>query len=65
MTNGNSQEEEMTASRGIDYNVHVCFLQENGRLYVWLSTEAVLDLCNGAVSEKNPQIFDLRCLLST
>ena len=39
------------------YNAHVCFLQENGRPYVWLSTEGVLDLRNGAVSEKTPQIF--------
>ena len=23
--------------------------------YIWLSTEGVLDLCNGAVSEKTPQ----------
>ena len=29
----------------------------NGRLYVWLSTEGMLDLCNGVVSEKTPQIF--------
>ena len=33
------------------------FSQENGRLNVWLSMEGVLDLRNGAVSEKNPQIF--------
>ena len=30
-----------------------------------LSTEGVLELCNGAVLEKTPQIFDLRCPLST
>ena len=29
------------------------------------TTEGVLDLCNVAVSEKIPQIFDLRCPLST
>ena len=29
------------------------FRRKNGRLYVWPpSTEGVLDLCNGAVSEK-------------
>ena len=39
------------------YNVHACYLQENGRPYVWLSKEGVLDLCNGVVSEKTPQIF--------
>ena len=30
-----------------------------GRPNLWLSMEGVLDLRNGAVSEKNPQIFDL------
>ena len=39
------------------YNVHVCFTRENGRLYVWLSTEGVLGLCNRVVSEKAPPIF--------
>ena len=38
-------------------NAHARFLQENGRPYVWLSMEGVLDLRNGAVSEKTPQIF--------
>ena len=33
------------------------FRRKNGRLYVWPSTEGVLDLCNGAVSEKTPQTF--------
>ena len=33
------------------------FSRKNGRLYIWPSTEGVLDLCNGAVSEKTPQIF--------
>ena len=35
------------------YNAHARFLQE--RLYVWLSTEGVLDLCNRAVSEKTEE----------
>ena len=39
------------------YNVHVHFLQENGKLYVWPSTEGGLDLCNKVVSEKTQQIF--------
>ena len=37
--------------------MHVRFPWENGRPNVWLSTEGVLDLRNGAVSEKTPQIF--------
>ena len=41
-------------------NAHTRFPQENGQPYVWLSMEGVLDLRNGAVSEKTPQIFDLR-----
>ena len=40
------------------YNAHAHFLQKNGRPYGH-STEAVLDLRNGAVSEKTPQIFRL------
>ena len=39
------------------YIAHAHFLQENGRLYVWLSTDGVLDLCNVVISEKTPQIF--------
>ena len=38
-------------------NAHARFPQENGRPYVWLSMEGVLDLRNGAVSDKTPQIF--------
>ena len=38
------------------YNAHARFLQKNGRQYGH-STEAVLDLRNGAFSEKSPQIF--------
>ena len=33
------------------------FRTKNGRLYVLPSLEGMLDLCNGAVSEKTPQIF--------
>ena len=33
------------------------FRRKNGRLDVWPSTEGVLDLCNGAVSEKTPLFF--------
>ena len=50
-TNGNSQ------NYGIDYSAHTRFPQKNGQPYLWLSMEAVLDLRNGAVSEKTPQIF--------
>ena len=39
------------------YNTHARYPWKNGRLYVWLSMEGVLDLCNGAVSEKTQQIF--------
>ena len=39
------------------YNAHAHFLQENGQLYVWPSTEGVLDLWNRAVSKKTPQLF--------
>ena len=38
-------------------NAHVRILQENGQLYVWLSMEEMLDLCNRAVLEKTPQII--------
>ena len=31
--------EEMTASRGIDYNAHARFLEENCRPYIWLAKE--------------------------
>ena len=37
--------------------MRAAFRRKNGRLYVWPSKEGVLDLCNGAVSEKTPQIF--------
>ena len=37
--------------------MRAAFRRKNGRLYVRPSTEGVLDLCNGAVSEKTPQIF--------
>ena len=37
--------------------MRAAFRRKNGRLYVWPSTEGVLDLCNGAVSEKTPHIF--------
>ena len=33
------------------------FRKKNGRPNVWLSMEGVLDLRNGAVSEKTPQIL--------
>ena len=50
--------ERPPTSHGIDYSAHAHFPQENGQPYVWLSTEqSLLDLCNGAVSEKTPQIF--------
>ena len=39
------------------HNAHARFSQENGRPSVWLSMEGVLDLRNGAVSEKTPQIL--------
>ena len=45
MTNGNSQEEEMTASRGTDYNTYACFPQEKPTLHMAFYGE-VLDLCN-------------------
>ena len=52
-------------------SVHVClcvcarFMQKmaNSTMYVW-ATEGVLDLYNQAVSEKNPHILNLCCLLS-
>ena len=40
----------------LGHNAHAHFPQENGRLFVWPLAEGVLDLCNGAVSEKLPQI---------
>ena len=37
--------------------MRAAFRRKNGRLYVWPSTEGVLDLCNGAVSEKTPKML--------
>ena len=57
----NTTQEEMAASfhtTWLNTTMRMrAFGRKNGRLYVWPSTEGVLDLCNGAVSEKIPQIF--------
>ena len=53
------------ASRGEYNNAHTHYQQENGQPYIWLTMEGVLDLCNGVVYEKTPQLFYLRRPLST
>ena len=48
-----------TTSTQTAYHVRVVkyACKENGQLYIMAFNGAVLDLCNRAVSEKNPQIF--------
>ena len=48
----------------LENNTHARFPQENGGPYTYAFNGAVLDLCNGTVSEKTHKFFDLRCLLS-
>ena len=43
--------------RGLDMRMRIFRSDKNGRLRISRTTEGVLDLCNGAVSEKTPQIF--------
>ena len=46
-------------------NRNQCYIPHVHSLHIWPSMEAGLDPCNKAVSDKTPQIFDLRCPLST
>ena len=46
-------------------NMHAHFQQENGRLYVWLSTEQCWISATGRFQRKPHKFFDLRCPLST
>ena len=42
---------------GLDMRMRIFSSDKNGRLRISRTTEGVLDLCNGAVSEKTPHIF--------
>ena len=42
---------------GLDMRMRIFRSDKNGRLRISRTTEGVLDLCNGAVSEKTPHIF--------
>ena len=42
---------------GLDMRMRIFRSDKNGRLRISRTTEGVLDLCNGAVSEKIPHIF--------
>ena len=55
-----------TTTRGKYYNAHACrFPQEKWPTVRMAVNGGSADLCNGAVSEKTPQFFDIRCPLST
>ena len=53
-----------TKHRG-NCNAHAHFPQENGRLYVWSSTEECLISETEQFQRKTHKCFDLRCPLST
>ena len=62
MTNGNSTSTQATYTYAW-LNTHAHFPEENGRLYVWLSTEECWISANEQFQRKTHKFFDLRCPL--